>query len=347
MTSDDYYALMDQGSAAWNQWRNENPEAYLDMSQLDLKDASLGGFDLSRADFSRGRLKGASLIGANLTGANFREAHLTHANLSEANLTMADLRRAQMPGSFLRNATLTWTDFSGADLRDADFDGARLGHTILGGSDLSTVRGLANTVHDIESTIGIDTLYLSHGKISPTFLRNAQVASAVVALSQALADSPTRYYSCFISHSSKDAAFVRSLCQSLRDAGVDCWYSGEDLRPGENFPAVIEGKIRSAGKLIVVLSRKSLDSEWVKREMEYSFSRERREGRLLIIPLRLDEAVMEKHEISWAASLRDSKHMLDCNRRKHRDAFEKTVRLLLEALRVQGEEPSTQKASES
>jgi uncharacterized protein YjbI with pentapeptide repeats len=52
---------------------------------------SLGGTDLSYADFRSASFSGADFRGADLRGVNFRGADLTYANFTHANLTYVRL----------------------------------------------------------------------------------------------------------------------------------------------------------------------------------------------------------------------------------------------------------------
>jgi uncharacterized protein YjbI with pentapeptide repeats len=100
MANDEHVALLKKGVAAWNAWRDENPDI-----RPDLGNAKIGDADLSGAN-----LRAANLCSANLSGANLRAANLCSANLSEANLSGADLSGANL------GAILVDTDLAGADL---------------------------------------------------------------------------------------------------------------------------------------------------------------------------------------------------------------------------------------
>jgi hypothetical protein len=97
MPNDEHVALLKQGVAAWNAWRNENPNI-----PPNLKDAHLGGADLTWRgvpEFSQwpsefANLREADLSGADLIRANLAGADLTGANLRDATLMMTYLRRA-------------------------------------------------------------------------------------------------------------------------------------------------------------------------------------------------------------------------------------------------------------
>jgi hypothetical protein len=73
-----------------------------------------------------------------------------------------------------------WNDWRKAnpgivpDLNGADLSGASIGYTTFGNNDLSDVKGLETVRHDGPSTIGIDTIYRSHGKIPLAFLRGGR-----------------------------------------------------------------------------------------------------------------------------------------------------------------------------
>jgi hypothetical protein len=73
----------------------------------------------------------------------------------------------------------------------------------------------------------------------------------------------------------------------------------------------------------------------VESEVEGAFERERRTGREVLFPVRLDESVM-KTGVSWAAAVRRTRHIGDFRGWKGHDAFTTAFARLLRDLR--GEE---------
>jgi len=120
----------------------------------------------------------------------------------------------------------------------------------------------------------------------------------------------TEFYSCFISYSSKDDDFARSLHARLTESGVECWFAPKDLKPGEFFRQKIEDEIHERDKLLLVLSEESVKSDWVREEVEACFERERREKTEILFPIRLDDAIMRTNA-AWAASIRRQRHIGD------------------------------------
>jgi hypothetical protein len=94
-----------------------------------------------------------------------------------------------------------------------------------------------------------------------------------------------RFYSTFISHSSRDIEFVEALNSALRDAGIKVWYAPEDLVPGEKLRDQIKRAIRSFDKLILVLSTNSMTSNWVATETRDAIKRETDEGKQVLFPI--------------------------------------------------------------
>jgi uncharacterized protein YjbI with pentapeptide repeats len=64
-------AILKQGVAAWNKWREENPDA-----KINLRGAKLDELDLSGVNFSKADIRGVSFKNAMLTRANFSESIL-------------------------------------------------------------------------------------------------------------------------------------------------------------------------------------------------------------------------------------------------------------------------------
>jgi len=73
----------------------------------------------------------------------------------------------------------------------------------------------------------------------------------------------------FISHSSKDAKFVRRLATDLRaHEGIDAWLDRWEINPGDKIPDRIEEALREADVFILVLSPDSVSSPWVEYERQ-------------------------------------------------------------------------------
>ena len=195
MANEEHLNILKQGVDTWNNWRKEHPGVRPDLSEADLHRA-----DLSLADLSRANLIGADLSGANLIGASLSLADLSLADLSEAHLSGAILRRAKLHQ-------------------------AQIGWTLFGDTNLSSVQGLDTVQHIGPSTIGIDIIYRSKGKIPEAFLRGAGVPENFIEDIGALTGKALEYYSCFISYSTKDQEFADRLYADLQTNGVRCWFA--------------------------------------------------------------------------------------------------------------------------
>jgi uncharacterized protein YjbI with pentapeptide repeats len=334
MANEEHLAILRQGTEVWNQWRKDNPDIRPDLSGArlcraelsrahlfgtDLSEVHLGRADLSVADLSRADLGGADLSEANLHGAKLRGANLHRANLRKAGLFRADLFGVQL---------------SGVDLTGADLSEATVGGTTFGDTDLSEVSGLDTTYHVGPSTIGIDTIYRSGGNIPEAFVRGACVPDTFITYIHSLVGQPIEFYSCFISYSSKDHEFAERLHNDLQGKGVRCWFAPEDLKIGDRFRSRIDEAIRIHDKLLLVLSKNSIESAWVEGEVETAFEKERQQNRVVLFPIRLDDAVMETSQ-AWAADIRRIRQIGDFSGWKDPNRYQAAFRRLLRDLKAE------------
>jgi uncharacterized protein YjbI with pentapeptide repeats len=274
--------LLLKSAREWNQARAANPDYHPDLRAADIRGENLNGADLSRAvlvdaNLSRADLGGANFSGTNLIGANLSEANLIGANLSGANLKDANLRGARLIGA----------DLIESNLHQADLHDAEVGYTVFGAVDLSSIIGLDTIRHAFPSTIGIDTIYASHGNISEAFLRGCGVPDNFIDYARSLTATAFDYYSCFISHSTADKDFADRLYADLQAKGVRCWYAPHDMEGGEHVDTQIDRAIKVHEKLLLILSESSINSNWVKREITKAVKREDTEGKRVLFPISL------------------------------------------------------------
>ena len=269
-----------------------------------------------------------------LSGADLRGAELRGVDLSCTNLRRCDLSGADLSGADLHGASLTMANFRGAELTGTQFGDAHCGATLFVSVDLSGAKGLDSVEHDGPSTIGTDTLFRSGGKIPEAFLRGCGLPDELISYLPSLIGSmsPIEFYSCFISHSSKDTPFAERIYAGLQSKGVRCWYAPKDLKIGENFRIGIDESIRIHDKLLLVLSKNSVRSQWVADEVESAMERERNENRLVLLPIRLDDSVT-RIKAGWPAAVRRSRHIGDFRQWRDDDAYHKSFDRLLKDLK--------------
>jgi hypothetical protein len=287
MANPEHLEILKQGAEQWNKWRKEYPDI-----RANLRDAVLYGTNLRRYDLRGADLREAHFRGADLREADLRIASLSGADLSEANLywamvSEADLSRAILIGANLRSAIVIGASLSGATLGDADFTWAQMWGSILADVDLSGVKGLETVLHAGPSTIGIDTIYKSRGKIPEVFLRGCGVPEEFIDFIRQMGVRPIEFYSCFISYSTKDQEFAERLHADLQAKGVRCWFAPHDIRGGRKLHEQIDDAIRLHDKLLLILSEDSMKSEWVQTELARARKREVKEGKRVLFPVRL------------------------------------------------------------
>jgi hypothetical protein len=288
MANEEHLAILKKGAAAWNEWRAQHLDIRPNLRGADLTGANLVRTDLSRAELSRSDLSRANVRAANLVGADLYYANLYGADFSGADLTGANLSVTNLSRSNLSRAKLNGTNLTGAKTSETDFSEATLAVTVFADVDLGTAKGLETVRHAGPSTIGVDTIYNSQGKIPEVFLRGAGLPDDFIGYVKSIAGA-IQFYSCFISYSGKDQDFADRLYEGLQNKGVRCWFAPHDVKAGEKLHEQIDAAIRMHDKLLLILSEHSMNSEWVKTEIAKARKRELKEGKRVLFPVRLVE----------------------------------------------------------
>lgn len=296
MADPKHLAILRMGVDAWNAWRRRNPGIRPDISNADLNTMDLAG---------------ANLAYARLSGTNF-----ANANLARADLTGADI---------------TYTVFNGTVLEHTNLTQAALMGTVFGQVHLDDCKGLERCQHSGPSIIDFETLRLS-GPLPLAFLRGVGLPDDLIDYLPLLLNQAIQMYSCFISYSSRDEEFAQRLHADLQNKGVRCWFAPHDLPIGAKILDALDEAIRLRDKLLLVLSEHAIASDWVEDEVTAAFEEERTRKGTVLLPIRLDDVVMETKE-AWAAKLR-ARHIGDFRRWKEHDAYHKALERLLRDLRV-------------
>lgn len=299
------------------------------LSGIDLASFSLRGATLRNVNLHQAELFRADLSETDLSGANLSEAYLSGTILAKANLTTTALYKTDLTGADLREATLMGASLNETTLYGTDFSHAYLQATTFGNVDISIAEGLETVNHLGASTIGIDTITQSKGKIPLIFLRNTGVPDEFIDFVRSLSAQPIDYYSCFLSYSHQDEALARRLHADLQANGVRCWFAPEDMRIGDKVRLHIDESIHLYDKLILVLSEHAVQSTWVEREVVAAREKEDRQQREVLFPIRLDDTVMMTDK-AWAADVRRRWHIGDFTNwmdpKKYESAFERLLR---------------------
>ena len=332
-----------------------------------LKEADLAEANCLNAILFEANLAGANLRKASLDGANLRRATLHGANLEMASLSQAALNEAKLQGSNLQKANLTFANLEKADLRNtnlgivdmesavltgANLAGALFGHTNFADTNLINVQGLQQCRHFGPSTVdhrtleynpllpaeflrgcGFSELEILSARLLYADLSHREITDIGYRIIERRSEPAIKYHSCFISYSSKDADFARRLYSDLQASGVGCWYAPEDLKIGDRFPDVIEDAVRLHDKLLLILSKASVKSDWVQDEVEAALEKERKRKEKVLFPIQIDNAIQRTRQ-AWALKLRRQRHIGDFRAWDDPTGYDEALQRLLRDLQA-------------
>jgi TIR domain/Pentapeptide repeats (8 copies) len=337
LANQEHLDILKQGVEAWNEWRQQHPMILPELAKADLYEANLSGANLTQAYLHEANLVRSNLVGAQLFAAHLHDTDIYAARLVGANLVGAYLRRTNFNRADLRRANLSGAILSDVNFVGCNLDGANLAtasmmRVIFGEIDFRMVQGLDTVKHTGPSNISLDAIYRSQGEIPEVFLRGAGIPDSFIDYMRSLVGKPIDYYTCFISHSNRDKSFAERLYADLQSNGIRCWFAPEDLKIGAKIRPSIDESIRLHDKLLLVLSQHSMASQWVEQEVERALAREHKENKVVLFPIRLDDAVMDIEE-GWSAFICNTRNIGDFTRWKHHDEYQKAFTRLLRDLK--------------
>lgn len=88
----------------------------------------------------------------------------------------------------------------------------------------------------------------------------------------------------FISHASVDQVATLRLCELIESRSIKAWVSFRELKGGDHWDEKIDSALNSAAAVVVIVSRNSINSRYVRAEVEGALS-----AQLTVIPVLLED----------------------------------------------------------
>ena len=110
------------------------------------------------------------------------------------------------------------------------------------------------------------------------------------------------YY--FVSYSTRDSKVANQMVEYLEGKGVNCWIAPRNIAVGKDYTDCIDGAIRNSKGIILLYSKYSVVSEWVKKEIARGVSYHKK-----IIPYKISEAATDGginfmlNNVQWIVSM--------------------------------------------
>lgn len=347
--------------------------AYADLRYADLRGADLTSADLLRAllcnadlrgaNLDRARVSDSDLTGANAEAASFRQAWVQRSRLNKVNLDNTDFTGAHLQESDFtlasaRHARFCAANLSAAILRACAVDGADLtsaimGNTVLDDIDLlatiglesvqnvapsalsiRTTRRFSRHVHaSFLATAGLNDVEMQYARIWERDLTPQQLSDITYALFMQRDLKSLQISGTLLSYSHADTEFVEALEAALHARRFRCWRDVHHLVSGR-MDTQIERAIQMTETVVLVLSKDSVKSDWVRWEAAKAREREKIVATKIMHPISLDDAWKTS---DWPGPLREQiqdNFIIDFSLWREPDAFRQSLQRLYVGLRV-------------
>jgi hypothetical protein len=127
--------------------------------------------------------------------------------------------------------------------------------------------------------------------------------------------------SIFLCHSSEDKPFVRRLASKLTSKGIKVWLDEAEINRGDSLSEKIGSAINEMSYFAIILSNNSIDSQWVKKELQVAIQKELAAKGIVILPLML-------HKVDIPPFLRDRKYGAFTDIDRFDESFEQLLTVL-------------------
>lgn len=94
----------------------------------------------------------------------------------------------------------------------------------------------------------------------------------------------------FLSHSSADKPFIRQLAADLSANGIGVWLDEQRIHVGDSIPEKVAQGLADSDYFLIAVSNHSIESEWVRKELNGALVNEVERRKVHILPLKLDSS---------------------------------------------------------
>lgn len=98
----------------------------------------------------------------------------------------------------------------------------------------------------------------------------------------------------FMSHSSFDKRTVANIALDLKQRGISSWIDSFDILPGESIISKIEEGLEQCDLILLFLSKRAVESNWVKTELQSVLWDEINTNETKLIPIKLEDCEIPK-----------------------------------------------------
>ena len=187
---------------------------------------------------------------------------------------------------------------------------------------------------------GLTDWEIEAAKLHAPDLTPQQVTDILYEIDSIRGESPILVNPLFISYAHSDTAFVEVLEGNLEDKRIRYWRDVHDLKAGRLEPQ-IEKAIQLNPTFLLVLSERSVESDWVRFEAQKARELEKELGRDVLCPVALDDSWKT---CSWPGPLRQQIEdycIVDFSEWQNPEGFTEPFKRLIEGLGIHypGSEP--------
>jgi hypothetical protein len=87
----------------------------------------------------------------------------------------------------------------------------------------------------------------------------------------------------FLSHAQKDTALAKELAERLTKGGFKVWNPDLEIAPGDNWAKKTGEALDKSDLIVILLTPKAMDAEWLRREIEFALGSKKHEGRVFTV----------------------------------------------------------------
>ena len=301
-----------------------------DFKDISISESNLDGIQIDDSKIDQSQIINSSFKKAKINVTRIRTTLFFETSFYASNLAYNSFISTEFEKSNFLEAEFGGSVFSAVEFK-GNFNMEKAFHYYPSYIDFMTLNLSRDLPNEFMIGCGLNDWEIEFSRLYGKKLDNHSINDILYKLYDQRAHKAIQISPIFISYSHKDAVFVQALEKKLTSLGIRCWRDVHSTTAGR-LESQIDKAIRHNPTVLLILSKDSVNSDWVQHEAREARKLEKELNKDILCPIALDESWKKSN---WPKRLHEQileYNILDFSHWKDETKFSRKFSRLIDGL---------------